>query len=347
MNERLCFASDYMFGAAPQILERLQALNGKGFPGYGTDDLCEAAGEKLRAACAAPEAGVYFLEGGTQTNAVVISALLRPWEGVLAPETGHINTHEAGAIEATGHKILPLPHRKGKLLPETVLQCVQNYEQDENRLHTVRPRLVYLTQPTEYGTLYTLEELRAFRRLCDDHELLLYVDGARLAYALGSPENDVTLPALASLCDVFYLGGTKCGALFGEAVISRDPKLLPQFFSQMKQRGAVLAKGWLLGLQFDTLLTDDLYQRLGQQAVRQADRLRAALRAFGYAQLLENRTNQVFPILTGEQAKWLRERVLFEYWETLPDGRRAIRLVTSWATTEAALDALIELLKSV
>ena len=344
MPDKLCFASDYMEGAHPAIMRRLLETNLAHTAGYGLDEYSEAARAKIRAACEAPEADIYFLVGGTQTNATVLGALLRLWQGVVAAETGHIAVHEAGAIEFGGHKVLTLPQKDGKLSAEAVARCVDTYQKDETRDHMVMPGMVYLSQPTEYGTLYSLAELEAISALCHGAGMHLYVDGARLAYALATPENDVTLPDLARLCDAFYIGGTKCGALLGEAVVFPKPDVAPHFFTIVKQHGALLAKGRIAGIQFDTLFTDGLYDAIGKSAVEAADRIRAALEAKGYAQPFVAPTNQVFVALDPGKAKVLSRRVEMGFWENLPDGRVVMRLATSWATTAEDVDALIEAL---
>ncbi|MBQ2223599.1 MAG: low specificity L-threonine aldolase [Oscillospiraceae bacterium] len=341
---KLSFASDYLEGAHPAILQRLVETNLEKTPGYGADEYSESARRKIRAACAAPEADVYFLVGGTQTNATVIDALLRPYQGAIAAESGHINVHESGAIELGGHKVLALAQENGKLTAQAVERCAQGYWQDDNREHMVMPGLVYLSQPTEYGTLYSLSELEAIRAVCDRYSLSLYLDGARLAYALSCPENDVTLKSLARLCDAFYIGGTKCGALFGEAVVFPQHDRVPHFFTIVKQHGALLAKGRIAGLQFDTLFTDGLYERLGRHAVAAADRLRAALRENGYELAFPAPTNQIFLVLDEAQREALSRRVEMSFWETRADGRTVVRLATSWATAPEDVDALIALL---
>lgn len=243
MEHRLSFSCDYLEGAHPAILQRLCETNFAQTAGYGTDEYCESAREKIRAACGAPNAEIHFLVGGTQTNATVIDALLRSYEGVIAADTGHISVHEAGAIEFGGHKVLTLPQENGKITASQIRALLDQYEDDANRDHTVMPGMVYLSQPTEYGTLYSKKELAAISALCREKRLPLYIDGARLAYALACPENDVTLRDLAALCDIFYIGGTKCGALLGEAVVIPQPGLIPHFFTIIKQHGALLAKG--------------------------------------------------------------------------------------------------------
>lgn len=264
---KISFASDYMEGAHEAILSRLGEINYEKMQGYGTDALSERAREKIRSACGCPDADVFFLVGGTQTNATVISALLRSYEGVAAAASGHISTHEAGAIELGGHKVLTLPEHEGKIMAADLRELLVRFETDETRDHLVRPGMVYVSHPTESGTLYTRSELGKISGVCREYGLPLYLDGARLAYALACRSSDVSLEELARLCDVFYIGGTKCGALFGEAVVIPKGGLIPHFFTIMKQHGALLAKGWLLGLQFDVLFTDGLYLKIGQAAV--------------------------------------------------------------------------------
>ena len=344
MSDKLCFASDYMEGAHPAILKRMLETNLEHTAGYGMDPYSESAREKIRAACQAPEADVFFLVGGTQTNATVIDALLRPWQGVVAAETGHIATHEAGAIEFAGHKVLTLPQREGKLSAADVAGCVDAWRRDDNREHMVMPGMVYISQPTEYGTLYSLSELEALSAVCREAGIPLYLDGARLAYALATPSNDVALPDLARLCDAFYIGGTKCGALLGEAVVFPRRSTAPHFFTLVKQHGALLAKGRVAGIQFDTLFTDGLYDAIGKSAIAAADRIRRALDEKGYAQAIPSPTNQIFVVLSPEKAKALSRRVEMGFWENLGDGRVVMRLATSWATTDGDVDGLIEAL---
>ena len=260
------FDSDYMEGAHPAILERLTAINFDKHDGYGCDSICDSARARIREACGAPGAEVHLLTGGTQTNATMIKALLRPFEGAVAADTGHINIHEAGAVEATGHKVLPLPHTDDKLCAETVARYIDDFRADGNRDHMVWPGMVYISQPTEYGTLYTLYELEALSRVCRSRSIPLYMDGARLGYALAAPACDMTLRDVARLCDIFYIGGTKCGALLGEAVVIPRAGLIPHLFTTIKQQGALLAKGWVLGVQFDTLFTDGLYLDIAREA---------------------------------------------------------------------------------
>ena len=341
--EKLWFGSDYQEGCDPSILRALEATNYDKTPGYGLDPVCERAKAKIRAACRAEDAEVWFLSGGTQTNATVIAGALRGYEAVIAARTGHIHGHEAGAIELGGHKVLTLPQQDGKLAPATLQGFLSAYFADENLAHTVQPRMVYLSQPTEYGTLYSRQELAQISDICRAFGLLLYVDGARLAYALGCPANDVTLPDMAQLCDIFYIGGTKCGALLGEAIVAR-PGLLPHFFTVIKQHGGLLAKGRLMGLQFDCLFEGDRYAALGRRANALAARLRKTLLEKGYTLTVPSPTNQIFVTVDNERLAKLGERVVYGFWEQADETHTVIRLATSWATTEeeiAALEALL------
>ena len=335
------FDSDYMEGAHPLILEALVRTNMEKTAGYGTDPYCASAREKILAACGVEDGEVHLLIGGTQTNATVIKALLRPYEGVIAATTGHIALHEAGAIEASGHKVLTIPTVDGKILAEAVDEYIKAFRADEAWDHMVWPGMVYVSQPTEYGTLYSKAELEALSKVCHKWEIPLFVDGARLGYALASPSSDVTLRDLARLCDVFYIGGTKCGAMFGEAVVIPHKGLIPHFFTTIKQQGALLAKGRMLGIQFDTLFTDDLYINIARQAVSEASRLREAFRAKGYEIYAESPTNQVFVALSAEQEAHLRTLTTFSEWERTADGRLVVRLATSWATRTEDIDELI------
>lgn len=344
-QDKLYFASDYMEGAHPAILQRLTETNLEKTPGYGEDAYSESAREKIRAACGAPEADVFFLVGGTQTNATVLGAMLRPWQGVIAARTGHVSVHEAGAIEAGGHKVLELePDEGGRLDAGTVAACVDAWRQDANREHMVMPGMVYISQPTEFGALYSLKQLEALSRVCREAGIPLYVDGARLAYALATPENDATLADLARLCDVFYIGGTKCGALFGEAVVFPKRGAVPHFFTLVKQHGALLAKGRIAGLQFDTLFTDGLYAEIGRAAIDAARAIRGILARKGYEEAFPSPTNQIFVKLERDRAAALQDRVELSFWENTPDGRVILRIATSWATTMEDVERLEEVL---
>lgn len=340
-TKKIQFASDYQEGAAPEILARLQETNWEQTAGYGEDGYSESARSRIREACQAPEAEIHFLVGGTQTNATVIDTVLRPYQGVVAAATGHVNVHEAGAIEYGGHKVLAVPEEDGRLTAKALEAFVKNYWDDANREHMVMPGMVYLSQPTEMGTLYTLAELEAIRAVCTAYKLPLFVDGARLAYALGTPENDVTLPDLARLCDVFYIGGTKCGALFGEAVVFPKPGFVPHFFTMVKQHGALLAKGRISGLQFETLFTDGLYEGLGRHGIQMARKIRRALLEKGYELPYPAPTNQLFLLLDKKKADELAEKVVLGFGTEWPDGRVLMRICTSWATREEDVEKLI------
>ena len=341
---RLSFASDYMESTHPNILKRLMETNMIKSTGYGFDEFSAAARTRIRAACQAPEADIHFLVGGTQANATMIDAMLKPYQGVIAAETGHISTHEAGAIEAGGHKVLTLPHQNGKLSAGDIQKCIEAYWQDDNHDHIVMPGMVYLSQPTEYGTLYSLKELTDISEVCRANQVSLYVDGARLAYALACPENDVSLPDLARLTDAFYIGGTKCGALFGEAVVIPKHNFIPHLFTMIKQHGALLAKGFIAGLQFDTLFTDELYFSIGKNAIDTAEKIRAALREKGYELAFSAPTNQIFLKLDKAKAAELSEKVEMGFWENLDENHTVMRIATSWATTQEDVEKLIALL---
>ena len=339
------FNCDYNEGAHERIIKRLVETNLEQTTGYGEDDYCRQAAEMILEKCELPEGQVHFLVGGTQTNLTVIAAGLKPWQGVISADTGHINCHETGAIEAGGHKVLTLPHDNGKITAEQLRRAIDALRADGNYEHIVQPGVVYISQPTEYGTLYSREELAAISALCREKHLPLYVDGARLAYALACPENDVTLEDMAELCDIFYIGGTKCGALLGEAVVIPQPGLIPHFFTIIKQHGALLAKGRLLGLQFDTLFTDGLYARIGETAIRDANTIRDALRANGYQLCFASPTNQTFCLVDREQMEKLREYVDFSQWEVYDETHTIIRFATSWATKDEDVRTLCRVLR--
>ncbi|MCH5197558.1 MAG: aminotransferase class V-fold PLP-dependent enzyme [Oscillospiraceae bacterium] len=340
--KKLNFASDYTEGAHPKIIEALVSTNLYKTSGYGTDEFSEEAREKIRLACECSDAEIHFLSGGTQTNMTVIDALLRSYEGVIAAETGHISTHEAGAIEFCGHKVLTIPHTLGKINAEQIEKFMQSFLADGNREHTVFPGAVYISQPTEYGTLYSLSELQKLSEACKKYGLRLYCDGARLAYALGSKENDVTLPDLARLCDVFYIGGTKCGTLFGEAVVITEKGLIPHFFTTVKQHGALLAKGRIAGLQFNMLFTDNLYEKIGSPAVEAADRIKEALVKKGYTLFFDAPTNQIFILLDDKKYESLSEKIIMSFWEKPDESHTAVRIATSWAITEQDIKDIID-----
>lgn len=340
----LYFNCDYMEGAHPAILKRLAETNLEHTLGYGCDLYCDAAKEKIRRECGCPEADIYFLVGGTQTNATVIKALLKPFEGVIAADTGHINVHEAGAIEAGGHKVLSLPEKDGKIKAEDVREYLERFYRDESCTHMVQPGMVYISNPTELGTLYTKEELQNLHQVCGDYSLPLFLDGARLGYGLAAKGTDVTLETIASCCDVFYIGGTKVGALFGEAVVIPQKGRIPGFFTLMKQQGAVLAKGRLLGIQFDTLFTDGLYRKISGHAIEMAEKLKDILVSSGCRLWLDSPTNQQFVVLDAQQREALAGRVSYEVWQESDQAHTVARFCTSWATQEEELEKLRRIL---
>ena len=345
MNDRLSFASDYLEGAHPSILKRLADTNWQKLLGYGFDEISLAAKDKIRQACHAPNAEVEFLVGGTQANAVMIDALLQPYQGVAAADTGHISVHEAGAIEAGGHKVLTLPDHEGKITAAQIAELAGDYAADANHDHMVMPGMVYLSQPTEFGTLYTKSELQAIHDVCQQYDMKLYVDGARLSYALACTVNDVTMADLATLCDAFYIGGTKCGALIGEAVVIPDPQLLPHLFTMIKQHGALLAKGRLLGIQFDELFKDDRYIDIARPAILYADQIRDYLKQNGYQLYGSSPTNQIFFIIENQQLARLEQQVAFSFWEKYDETHTIIRFATSWATQKQDVDQLCKLMR--
>ena len=340
----ISFTCDYNEGAHPAILERLLATNFIQQPGYGADSFTASAGARIREAVGCPQAEVFLLTGGTQTNSTVIATMLRDYQGVIAAQTGHIAVHEAGAVEYTGHKVLTLPQREGKMLAQDLKKYLEGYYADGSYDHMVFPGMVYISFPTEYGTLYSKAELSAIYAVCQEYHLPLFVDGARLGYGLMSPACDITIQDLARLCDVFTIGGTKVGALCGEAVVFLSGKAPEHFFTMVKQHGALLAKGRLLGVQFDTLFTDGLYFEIAQGAIDLAMQLKKLFLDKGYELFLDSPTNQQFILLTPAAAKALEGKVAYEVWERLPDGRAVTRFATSWATTQEQIDELASLL---
>ncbi len=343
----LSFVNDYCENAHEKILTRL--LDGARVknPGYGEDEICRSAAEKIRLACKCPDAQVRFLVGGTQTNQLVIDTCTEAYEGVIACSSGHVNVHEAGAIEFTGHKVLTLPEHDGKIDAGELEVLIKTFYADGNYEHMVFPGIVYISHPTEIGTLYTKKELTDLSRICREYDIPLFLDGARLAYALACADmglSDVTLEDIAKLCDVFYIGGTKCGALFGEAVVFTHGNMPKRFVTRIKQHGALLAKGWLLGVMFDTLFTDGLYYELGHNAIERAIELRAALREKGYQLLFDTPTNQIMVVLENSRKAELAKKVNFSFWENIDENHTAIRFCTSWATAKEDVKKLIEIL---
>ncbi len=337
----LSFTCDYTQGAHPKILERLIETNMEQLPGYGNDRYCESAKEKIRKACGCPDAEIYFLAGGTQTNATVIDSVLQKYEGVISAQTGHINVHEAGAVEYTGHKVLTLPAWEGKIRADELEELLKTFWDDGSREHMVFPGMVYLSHPTEYGTLYTKAELEAISSICRSYKIPLYLDGARLGYGLMSLQTDVTLPMIADLCDIFYIGGTKVGALCGEAVVFPHKNAPCHFLTLIKQHGALMAKGRLVGIQFDTLFTDDLYFRISRHAIEMAELMKKGFAKKGYSFFLDSPTNQQFILLDNVKLEELQKKVDFEIWERPDEEHTVVRFATSWGTAAEDIEELM------
>ena len=338
------FESDYTEGAHPKILDAFVRTNLEQLSGYGKDKYCDSAKAKIRKACGIDDADVYFISGGTQTNQLVIDTMLKPFEGVISTVSGHIEGHEAGAVEFTGKKVLTVPHHFGKMDASELKALIETFYGDDNHDHMVFPGMVYISHPSEYGTLYSLSELTAISDVCREYKIPLFLDGARLGYGLMSSGTDVTLKDIARLCDVFYIGGTKVGALCGEAVVFTKNNTPAHFFTSIKQHGALLAKGRLLGVQFDTLFTDDLYFKIAKNAIDKADRMRAAFKEKGYEFFMETVTNQIFIVLENTKMEELKKQVSFGFWEKYDDTHTVVRFASSWATTDEAVDTLISLL---
>ncbi|MBR5021849.1 MAG: aminotransferase class I/II-fold pyridoxal phosphate-dependent enzyme [Oscillospiraceae bacterium] len=340
------FNNDYNEVCHPAILSAFAENASVQMPGYSEDTCCREAAELIRKKCDAPNAAVHFLVGGTQTNLTVIAAALRPHQGVIAAESGHISVHETGAIEATGHKVITLPSKDGKVDPALAKKVVENQSRSVDAEHIVQPKMIYISNPTEYGTLYSLAELQELSALCKEKGLFLFVDGARMGYGLAAKGNDITLADYAEYSDAFYIGGTKVGAMFGEAVVIPNPAIAEDFRYLMKQRGGMLAKGWLLGLQFKTLFENDLYFAISAHADQMADKLRKALTDLGYALYLPGTTNQVFVTLPDKLLNELGEEFTFAVWEKPDEKHTTVRFCTSWATTDENVDALCAALKN-
>ncbi|MBT1172314.1 amino acid lyase [Bifidobacterium sp. MA2] len=340
----LSFENDYSRAAHPAILDTLARINDNLYPGYGSDEICASAKEKIRAACGRPDADVWFMVGGTQTNQVVIDAITPSYAGVVTVESGHPNVHEAGAIEYSGHKVIALPHHDGRMDADELDDYCATFYADGNHEHMVFPGCVYVSIATEYGTMYSKAELERLAEVAHKYDMPFFVDGARLGYGLTSTGCDVTLPELADICDVFYIGGTKVGAMFGEAVVFTKRNTPRHFLTIVKQHGALLAKGFLLGVQFDTLFTDDLYFRIARNANKQADRIRGALREKGYTLTFDAPTNQIFATLDQPTIERLERNVRLGFMEKADDTHTVMRICTSWATTDEETDALIALL---
>ncbi|HFI0419799.1 TPA: low specificity L-threonine aldolase [Streptococcus suis] len=341
----LHFENDYNKGAHPALLEALVASHQEGLSGYGTDTYTKSAIEKIKLATACPHAQITFLTGGTQTNQIVISSMLASFEGVIAVDTGHISTHEAGAIEFTGHKVMTLQHKEGKITADDVDSFINDFYADANHAHMVHPGMVYISHPTEYGTLYSKSELEALSTVCRHHNIPLFLDGARLGYGLAAPETDLDLPTIAELTDVFYIGGTKLGALMGEALVFTKNNQPKNFVSIVKHHGALLAKGRLTGVQFDRLFTDDLYLELGRHAIAMAEQLTQILEDKGFQFYLKSPTNQQFVIVKNEELPKLTEAgIAYSFWEKYDENHSIIRFATSWSTSQEDIDDLRKIL---
>ena len=340
----LNFESDYNIGCHPKILQRLNETNLETLSGYGNDKHCQSAIRKIKECCNCSDADIYFLVGGTQTNQVVIDSMLNQYEGVISAKTGHINVHEAGAIEFTGHKVMEVPSKNGKIIVDELDKYLETFYNDGNRDHMVFPGMVYISQPTEYGTLYSKNELESLSKICSNYNIPLYIDGARLGYALMSKENDATIADVAKLCDVFYIGGTKVGALCGEAVIFTKNNTPKHFLTLVKQHGALLAKGRLLGIQFDTLFEENLYFEISKNAIETAEKLKEILKRKGYKLYMETPTNQQFIILENKDMNKLNEKVVFCFWEKYDENHTVVRFATSWATKMDDVEKLEEIL---
>jgi len=340
----LSFENDYSQGAHEKILQRLIETNMDAQTGYGFDEYTESAKARIREACGCADAEIHFLVGGTQTNQTVIDSMLAGYEGVVAATTGHVSVHEAGAIEYSGHKVLTIPGHDGKIDAGELKAYIARFYQDDSYEHMVFPGMVYISHPTEYGTLYSKQELLDIKAVCEEYKIPLYLDGARLGYGLMSYQTDVTIQDIASICDVFYIGGTKVGAMCGEAVVFTKKNAPKHFMTIVKQHGALLAKGKVLGVQFETLFTDDLYFKLGRHAIDCAEELKKIFADKGYKMYLDSPTNQQFVILDNNKMEELKDKVRFSIWEPYDENHTVVRFATCWATTEADLEALKEIL---
>ena len=341
----LTFENDYSTGAHPLIIQKLTESNFVSQKGYGNDEYAASAKEKIKKACACPHAEIAFIVGGTLTNAVVISSLLRPHEGVISATTGHVSTHEGGAIELTSHKVITLEQKEGKISPENLAQYLEDFYNDGNHEQSVFPGMVYVSHPTEYGTLYTKAELEKISSICKSYSIPLYLDGARLGYGLMSKKSDLTLEDIARITDVFYIGGTKVGALCGEAVVFTKNNMPTYFKTLLKQHGALLAKGRLMSIQFDVLFENGLYFELSKNAIEMAEKLKELFVSRGYKLFIDSPTNQQFIIMDNEEMKRLEEKVVFSFWEKYDERNTVVRFATTWSTTEDDINALAEILK--
>ncbi|RRD40068.1 low specificity L-threonine aldolase [Leptotrichia sp. OH3620_COT-345] len=340
----LYFENDYAEGAHEKVLNALLKTNNEKHSGYGRDAYSLKAKEKIKKMCGRDDIDIYFLTGGTQTNLIVIGSLLKSYEGVIAVETGHVNVHEAGAVELTGHKVLTLPQHNGKININELKKYIEIFYNNKNKEHMVYPGMVYISHPTEYGTLYTKKELKEISEICRKYEMPLFLDGARLGYGLVVENTDVDLPFLTEICDVFYIGGTKVGALCGETVVFTKNNTPKNFTTIIKQYGALLAKGRLLGIQFDTLFTDGLYLKISRNAIETAEILKRGLKEKGYRFYIDSPTNQQFIILKNEKIKALEKEVIFSFWKKYDENHTIVRFVTSWSTSKKDVEKLIKLL---
>lgn len=343
----ISFECDYLLGAHPEILKKLSETNFESLVGYGADKYCDSAKEKIKNICDCENADVEFVVGGTQTNALVISTMLKDYEGVISAKTGHVNVHEAGAIEYTGHKVLEIPQNNGKISADVLSKYLKDFYDDTSYTHMVIPGMVYLSHPTEYGTLYTKKELEDIKSVCNQYNIPLFLDGARLGYGLMSNDTDLTIKDIAKICDVFYIGGTKVGALCGEAIVFTKSNKPKNFITSVKKRGALLAKGRLLGVQFDTLFTDDLYFKISKNAIDMAEKMKDIFIKKGYSFFIKSPTNQQFIVLENSCMEKLKQFVSFSFWEKYDDSHTVVRFATSWATTENDLLELEKALDSI
>ena len=340
----LSFVNDYCEIAHEAILERMLKEARTKRAGYCCDDICESARTRIRQETGSPDASVYFLSGGTQTNQIVIDTVLPHYQGVVAAVSGHVAVHEAGAIEYSRHKVLTIPGHAGKIDPSELEHFIACFYKDGNHEHMVFPGMCYISHPTEYGTLYTKSELKAIRNICDRYDIKLFIDGARLGYGLMAKHTDVTMKDIAAFADVFYIGGTKVGAVLGEALVFPKGDEPDHFMTQIKQHGALLAKGWVLGMQFDTLFTDGLYYEISRNAIEIAETLKEAFKAKGYDMPIDSPTNQIFVVLSNEQIGKLSAYVNFSFMDVIDDEHSLMRFCTSWATDPEEVQELIKLL---
>ncbi len=343
----ISFENDYSEGCADEILSALSRTNKEQLSGYGEDTYSKSAKEKIRACIGAPRAEIFFLNGGTETNQLVISTVLDQYQGVLAAQTGHVNVHEAGAIEATGHKVLALPSYDGKMKAADLKNYLATFYADGNHDHMVFPGMVYISHPTEYGTLYSKSELEELSSVCHENKMPLYIDGARLAYGLAAKTTDVTIQDIARIADIFYIGGTKCGALTGEALVFPNGNAPSHYVTRIKQHGDLLAKGRLIGIQFDTLFTNDLYFELGKHGIETAEIIKNMFKSHGYTFYLDSPTNQQFFIIDNAKLEQIAQKVKYSFWEKYDDTHTVVRFASSWATTKENLEALKRILEQI